>query len=117
MELTRITSEEQLAALLDPGADAPAFILKHSTACPISASAKARFEQYAAANEAAMPPCCILLVIEDRPLSNRVAESLGVQHQSPQLILVKGGEAVWSASHNGIAPERIDESRAHWEAV
>lgn len=114
MEIMRITSQEQLDALLDAGADAPVFLLKHSTACPVSAAAKVRFEAYADAHKENMPRSFLLHVIEERPLSNRVAQVLGVRHQSPQLILVKSAEAVWSTSHHGIHAECIDESKSFW---
>jgi bacillithiol system protein YtxJ len=51
-------------------------------------------------------------VIENRGVSNAVAERLGVEHQSPQMILVKDGQALWSASHHGIHAEKLREGIA-----
>ena len=38
-------------------------------------------------------------VIEERPLSMEIQDTLGVKHASPQAILVKNGRAEWNASH------------------
>ncbi|MFH1759609.1 MAG: bacillithiol system redox-active protein YtxJ [bacterium] len=83
----------------------PVFLIKHSTACPISARAMENFKTFAANNRNA--EFYRVLVIEDRPLSMGIAESTGVTHKSPQIILFKGGHAVWNESHNAITRERL----------
>ena len=42
-------------------------------------------------------------LISYREISNKIAEEYGVQHQSPQVIVVKNGEAVYDNSHMGIS--------------
>ena len=34
-----------------------------------------------------------------RPVSNRIAELSGVKHESPQAILLRGGQVDWHTSH------------------
>jgi bacillithiol system protein YtxJ len=58
------------------------------------------------------PPVFLVKVIESRPVSNAVAERLGVEHKSPQLILLLDGAARWSASHYEITVDRIREAVA-----
>jgi bacillithiol system protein YtxJ len=41
-----------------------------------------------------------------------IADRLGVRHESPQLILVRNGAAVWSASHSGISVEAVERAFA-----
>jgi bacillithiol system protein YtxJ len=49
----------------------------------------------------------VVLVIENRRLSDIVAERLGVRHESPQALLIKDGRAVWHASHWSITSEAL----------
>lgn len=44
----------------------------------------------------------MLVVQESRDLSALVARETGVRHESPQVILFRGGEVAWSASHGAI---------------
>jgi bacillithiol system protein YtxJ len=46
-------------------------------------------------------------VIEDRPISNRIASDLSVRHESPQLLIVEDGKAVFHTSHNSIRKDVI----------
>lgn len=76
---------------------APAWLLKHSATCPISTAALAEVEAHLAAHPG--EPAGMVVVQDDRPLSNWIAERLGRVHQSPQLFLLAGGAVVWAASH------------------
>jgi len=46
-------------------------------------------------------------LLAHRELSNKMAEVFGVEHQSPQLIVVENGKAVSNASHEAISIEII----------
>lgn len=81
-------------------------IFKHSTRCPISAAAKNRMEL---SWEIENPGVSVyyLDVIQDREVSNKVAELYSVVHQSPQILLIKDGKCVYDASHTGISPATV----------
>jgi len=72
---------------------ADCLVYKHSTTCGISATAAKEVR----AMETELPIYWIN-VREQRDLSNWVAETYDVTHESPQLILVRNGkpEKVWS---------------------
>lgn len=110
--MDEITTLEELRERIDKTGEKPALIFKHSTACPISARANDRVGAYIASAADAGPDVILVKVIESRPVSNAVADTLGVVHQSPQIILVDKGKAVWSQSHNGITGDAIDEALA-----
>lgn len=105
--IARLAGQEHVERLLSgPG---PAWILKHSATCPISGEALGEVEAYLAAHpgeEAGM-----VVVQEDRPLSNWIAQRLGRVHQSPQLFLVAGGAVAWSASHWSITAAAMEAAR------
>ena len=42
-------------------------------------------------------------LIRHRDVSQQVAESFGITHQSPQILLIHKGECVYDTSHMGIS--------------
>ena len=48
-------------------------------------------------------PFYYLDLIQYRNVSNFIAQKLQVEHQSPQLLLVKNGKCIANASHNEIS--------------
>ncbi|BBW95217.1 bacillithiol system redox-active protein YtxJ [Geobacillus sp. FSL W8-0032] len=74
--------------------------VKHSLTCPISRAAFRECETFAA-DHPELPVYC-LYVQEARPLSNHIAETTGVKHESPQALLFENGRVVWHASHGNI---------------
>lgn len=94
----------QLDELIEVSKQKPVLIFKHSTRCAISRFALKQFESdYAIADEEAVP--YFLDLLEQRSLSNEIASRFGVTHQSPQLILIKDGRAIYQASHSDISAE------------
>lgn len=83
-----------------------ALLLKHGAHCPISANA--RDELAAFENSHPGVPVYSLEVTENRPLSKSVAESLGVEHESPQLLLLEQGKATWHRAHYDISAHEIE---------
>jgi len=48
-------------------------------------------------------------LIQYRPISNKIAEDFQVNHQSPQILVIKNGECTYEESHNGIDMHDIAE--------
>lgn len=82
-------------------------LLKHSTRCPVSAAAYQQVTRYI--TEANALPVYLVLVIENRDVSDHLAQLTGVRHESPQIFVFKDGEQVWNASHQDITLEAIHE--------
>lgn len=99
-----------LDACLNDSAARPLFIFKHSTACPISSEAYRHVAKYVKSATENNPEVYIVKVIEERPVSNQIADELALQHKSPQLILVKDRRVLWSSSHYGINEQSIRDA-------
>lgn len=82
-------------------------LFKHSTTCPISAKANDEFQAYL---QNADTNAAIVLVIEDRPVSNQIAEEFGIKHESPQIFLLEDNEVRWNTSHWKITRDAIKEA-------
>lgn len=109
------TFDDGIAQLMDGSADG--LIFKHSPYCGLSDIAHGQVSAFAREH----PDVAILQidVIHQRDVSNRVEAELALRHESPQVILMKGGRCRWSASHRGVnqaaiigALQAVDESRA-----
>ncbi|MDT8861255.1 bacillithiol system redox-active protein YtxJ [Alkalihalobacillus sp. MEB130] len=84
-------------------------LFKHSTTCPISAKAHEEFQAYVKETNIS---AAIVLVIEDRPISNQIAEQFGIKHESPQIFLLEDGKVRWNTSHWKITTQAIKEAVA-----
>ncbi|MEZ4647711.1 MAG: bacillithiol system redox-active protein YtxJ [Candidatus Eisenbacteria bacterium] len=87
----------------------PAFLLfKHSFRCGTSAEAALQFDRFVGASSEL--PVGWVDVVEQRALARWIAETVGVVHQSPQVILFRGGKPVWNASHNAVTYDKLMEA-------
>lgn len=99
-KVRQLTSVEEWQDACSKTSGKPLVVFKHSTSCDISAGAHEDYMRYIEdLGEQAPVDFAVVHVIEDRPVSNAIAETLGVQHKSPQAILVQDGRAVWHDSH------------------
>jgi len=102
-----LTSLEQWQQVLDHSTEKPAVVLKHSTTCPVSANALEEYEEYLAGQPSAAVDYYMVKVIETRPVSNQIAEDLGIKHASPQILYFKNKEAVWNTSHWSVTAKHM----------
>ena len=84
-------------------------IFKHSTRCAISSVAVNRLERDWNLSDDQLPTY-FLDLLSLRQISDEIASMYGVQHESPQVLIVKDGKCVFSASHNLISMRGIRES-------
>jgi bacillithiol system protein YtxJ len=104
----QLRQERDFEQLLERSKTDPVLIFKHSTQCPISAQACEEFTQFA--ESAGGLVCGLILVIENRNLSDAISEQLKVRHESPQAIVIKNGQATWHASHWSITADSLSDA-------
>ena len=102
IELTDLGQLNEISTLSNEKAVA---IFKHSTRCSISRMALKQFENEF--NSEDKVTLYFLDLIAHRDVSNEIAQRFGVTHQSPQLILIKDGKAVYNVSHSDIDAEEL----------
>ena len=105
MEWRQLTDISQLDAIVDESNTKPVAIFKHSTRCSVSRMALRHFESDFDLEDKITP--YFLDLLEHRDISNEIATRFGVEHQSPQLILISRGKSVYDASHNSIEGEDL----------
>ncbi|MDK2772203.1 MAG: bacillithiol system redox-active protein YtxJ [Flavobacterium sp.] len=104
-----LTDVSQLDEIVENSKDKTIGIFKHSTRCSISRFALKQFEnEYDLEEKVAL---YFLDLLNHRDVSNEIANRFQVVHQSPQLILIKNGVAVYNASHSEIQAEVLEKYR------
>jgi len=91
---------QQLNVIVEESQDSPVLIFKHSTRCSISRFALKQFEKEFDLEGKIKP--YFLDLLEHRAISNEIASQFNVQHQSPQILLIKNGISVYDSSHDNI---------------
>ena len=87
-----IDDRTTLESLMSDSEQKPVIVFKHSNACSISARAYREMEKVEA-------DVNILVVQSAREVSRELANLTGVRHETPQVIVLRDGKAVWNASH------------------
>lgn len=99
---------EELEEIKKLSFEKPVTIFKHSTRCSISRMAWNQFQKRYNISDDKME-VYFLDLIEYRPISNAIADDFEVQHQSPQILVIKDGVVVFNASHENIDAKDLEE--------
>ena len=102
-----IKSKEQFQELDRLSKDKLMVIFKHSTMCPISSMALKRFQKEADFDTEQVD-LFFVNVIDQQAIADAIGEYYGVVHQSPQLLIIKDGEAVYHSSHSAVVPSAVN---------
>ncbi|MGD1840371.1 MAG: bacillithiol system redox-active protein YtxJ [Thermonemataceae bacterium] len=105
MNWTHLTTEAALTEAIAVSQESDIIIFKHSTRCAISGAALARLERAWQDNTPVKP--FFLDLIQYRDLSNKVAATFKVVHESPQVLFIRKGVCIYDASHIAISYEDI----------
>ena len=107
MHWIHLTDEEQLKQIVIKSQSRPQVLFKHSTRCSISSVALQRLQKV---DQPYDIDFYYLDLIAYRALSNKISQMFGVNHESPQVLVIKDGECIYDESHLGISMNDIVES-------
>ena len=109
MEWLFLTSEKQLEEINQRSFDPQllgVLLFKHSTRCSISTAALNRLERnWKFSNESF--PAYYLDLLNNRQVSIKISDSYTIEHESPQVLVIKNGKCIYSASHSNIVVDDI----------
>ncbi len=94
---------QSLDKLVSRSNQQPVVVFKHSTTCPISAAAYREMSDFEG-------EVALVEVQNARELSREIENRTGVAHESPQVIILRKGQVVWSASHRNVKAEAVAEA-------
>jgi bacillithiol system protein YtxJ len=105
-QFIEINTIEQLDELFEVSNRKPVVFFKHSTTCPISTNV---FEEVSNVDSTIF----LITVQKARLISNAIAEKTSIRHESPQAIILKDGQTVYSASHYDITSDELSAAIAN----
>ncbi|MEO6901975.1 MAG: bacillithiol system redox-active protein YtxJ [Bacteroidia bacterium] len=109
MDWINITTESQLEEITTLSFSSSIkgiLIFKHSTRCSISSMALNRLERGWKESVESIP-VYLLDLIALRAISQKIAQLYNVPHESPQILLLKNGKCIYTASHSEIDVSEI----------
>jgi len=108
MNWNTLTDIAQIENIKQASYTKPQLIFKHSTTCSISGMALNRLER---STDVPSADCWLLHLLQHRAISNAIATTFSVQHESPQVLIIKNGECTYDESHMGInMPELLEQT-------
>lgn len=105
MDWIALTDLNQLNEITHLSQSKLVLIFKHSTRCGISRMALKQFE-----NQFELQPTIttyFLDLLNYREVSNEIANRFNIVHQSPQIVLLKEGKVIYSASQETIEAQNL----------
>lgn len=96
----KVTDVKAFEEMANRSKERPVVIFKHSLTCPISSAAYDEMAEFAG-------EVALVEVQRARELSAEIENRLGVDHQSPQVIVLRNGQVVWNASHFKITADAV----------
>ena len=106
MQWNHLTEDAQLNKIILNSQDKPQVIFKHSTRCSISSVALNRFKNI---GDPLLIDFHLLDLIAFRSLSNKIAETFQIQHESPQILMIIKGDCIYEETHLAISPDELFE--------
>ncbi len=110
MNWNSLQKPDQLPQLVKESAERKILLFKHSTRCSISRTTLDRLERSWNESEIGNIKPYFIDLIAHRELSNTIAEYFGVEHQSPQVLIISNGKSVYDRSHFNIDFQQIKEA-------
>jgi bacillithiol system protein YtxJ len=107
MQFIPLETEDQLKEIKE--AKGLNVIFKHNTTCPISKGVRSRFEEEADSLPDVQSVYFIDLLAH-RNISDAIAEEFDVEHQSPQLLLIKDGTCTYNEALYDISVQATTEA-------
>jgi bacillithiol system protein YtxJ len=105
-----LKSLQQLEEVKKASENNRVLIFKHSTRCSTSRMTLDRLERNWNHQEMAAVTAYFLDLISYREISNAIAANFGVEHESPQVLIISRGESVLDLSHFEIDYSVIKQS-------
>lgn len=98
-----IANESALDAVFDRSAREPLLLFLHAPNCPIGLNA---FWEMKRSGESA----ALVDVTRQRTLTRAIEQRTGVRHESPRVMVLHDGAALWHASHYDITAEAVQHA-------
>ena len=107
MSWKNLNNEQTLDHIKEISHQRPVVIFKHSTRCSISSAAWNRLQRTWNNDGIKETDLYYLDLISYRSISNEIEDLFGVEHQSPQILLIENGMCTYHTSHLNISFDEV----------
>lgn len=101
-----LTSQSDWSDAKAKSSDSPVLLFKHTLECPVSETAAQELRRLARSEDVAIYR---LVVQEHGSLASHIASALGIDHETPQAILLHDDTPLFEASHFDITANSFRE--------
>ena len=98
---------EQVKQIKQESSQKPVLIFKHSTRCNVSRTSLDRLDRQWQDAEMAETKVYVLDLLRHHELSRELAAQFNVEHESPQILLIRNGASILDLSHFQIEYDQI----------
>jgi bacillithiol system protein YtxJ len=98
-----VAGTEEVDTLFSRSHEEPVLVFKHDPWCIVSAMAHRQLKQLGG-------DIPTINVAGSEALSLGLADRTGIRHESPQVMVLSGGEVAWTASHGAITREAVEDA-------
>jgi bacillithiol system protein YtxJ len=99
MNWINLTDLTQLDLIRENSKNSPIMIFKYSRTCSTSSMVINRLERNWQQEEMSHVQTYFLDLLSYRQISNAISEQFKIRHESPQVLIIKDGEAIYNGSH------------------
>ena len=103
LPFVEIVTVEALDQFLAKANGSATVLFKHSNTCGVSARAYAEMSKL-------REPVGLITVQKARAVSDEIEKRWNVDHESPQVVIVRDGKAVWDASHSEVKAQQVESA-------
>ena len=101
-----LTSESDWADALSHSEDELVVVYKHSSACSVSTKANREMSKLA---KQFPVPIYKVVVQNNRAISDTIADTLDIRHETPQAIVLQDGSPLFDTSHFNVTVDTLRE--------
>lgn len=109
MDWNQLNAIDQLKQIDAESKSELVLLFKHSIKCGTSSSALNRIERNWKPTDYSLFKPYYLNILMHRNISNEIENHYGVEHQSPQLLVIQNGKCIYSISHSAIRYDDLME--------
>jgi len=109
-DLMPLVDVQSVDAAIAESRERPVLLFKHSRYCGVSCEALEELRSHIDARTDGAVSYKMITVQTHRPVSDAIAQRLGLRHETPQAILLRDGKVVWNASHFRITATQLDQA-------
>ena len=109
MKWTALQTLSQIDKIIEESTEQNILIFKHSTACSTSRMTLDRLERNWNEEEMVKLKPYYLDLLSFREISTAIALRFDVEHESPQVLIIKKGKSIYDQSHFGIDYKNVRE--------